>query len=203
MDQGSPEWFEARRGKLTASRIADIMAKTKSGPSASRSNYATQLVCERVTGTIEPGFTSAAMQWGVDQEPNGRLAYEVLTGATVDLAGFVDHPSIAMSGASPDGFVGANGLIEIKCPNTATHVETMLTGKIASKYLYQMQWQIVCTGRDWCDFVSYDPRLGPGLDTFIKRVPRDADMIAAIETEARAFLDEVAAMVSQLEQRRK
>ena len=199
IQQGTPEWFAQRCGKATASRIADIIARTKSGPAASRKNYASQLVCERLTGTVEETFTSKEMLWGTEKEPEARGAYAFLTGRDVLAAGFVDHPTIAMAGASPDGYVGEEGLIEIKCPNTATHIETLRGAAIKGNYETQMQWQMACTGRQWCDFVSYDPRLPPHLALFVKRVPRDQRVIIELETEVAAFLREVTETVSALE----
>lgn len=199
IEQGSPEWFAQRAGKATASRIADIIAKTKSGPSASRKNYAAQLVAERLTGTVEQGYTNGAMQWGTEKEPEARAAYAFLHDADVVEAEFIVHPSISDSGASPDGFVGTDGLVEIKAPNTATHIETLLGKTVPSKYVTQMQWQMACTGRAWCDFVSYDPRLSLGLQLFVMRVHRDDALIASLEAEVSAFLAEVSATVEHLE----
>src|SRR6056297_3469810 len=163
IEQRSDEWFAQRCGKVTASRIADVMAKTKSGWGAGRANYMAQLVAERMTGNVEQSYINTAMQWGIDTEPQAVAAYEALKLCTVNPAPFVVHPEIPDAGASPDGFVGEWGLIECKCPNTATHIDTLLKGKIADKYQKQMQWQMACTGRQWCDFVSYDPRLNPEL----------------------------------------
>ena len=199
--QGSPEWFAARLGKVTASRVADVIAKTKSGPAATRANYAAQLICERLTGASEPGFTNAAMQWGNDQEPHAREAYEYQTGEFVDQVAFIAHPRIKDSGASPDGLVGLDGMVEIKCPNTATHLETLTSGKPAGKYVTQMQWQMACTDRQWCDYVSYDPRLPEELKLFVVRVPRDDDMIAELEAEVIAFLVEIDARLTDLSAR--
>lgn len=199
--QGSSDWFAARAGKATASRIADIMAKTKSGPSASRKNYMAQLVCERLTGKVEETFTNAAMQWGTEKEPEARAAYAFLhaDGLEVTTAGFVDHPKIQMAGASPDGYVGDEGLLEIKCPNSASHIETLLGKSVPGKYLTQIMWQLACTGRAWCDFVSYDPRMPDHLALFVHRVHRDPKMIIEMETEVSAFLREVSAQVAALE----
>jgi putative phage-type endonuclease len=199
--QGTPEWFAARAGKVTASRVADVIAKTKSGYSTSRANYLAELLCERLTGACEPGFTNAAMQWGRDQEPFARQAYEFRKGVEVYEVGFIDHPEIAMSGASPDGYVGDDGLVEIKCPNTATHLETLLNGGVAGKYVTQIQWQLACTGRAWCDFVSFDPRLPAELQVHVERVPRDASMILDLEGEVAGFIRELDAKVMQLRQR--
>jgi len=198
MDQQSEEWFAARLGKVTASRVADVIARTKTGPSASRANYMAELVAERLTGTRGESFTNAAMQWGADQEPEARLAYEFRTDAVVDLIGFVEHPSILMSGASPDGLIGSDGLVEIKCPNTATHIETLLTGVIPGKYETQMLWQMACTGRAWCDFTSFDPRLPEEMRLFVKRFDRDDKRIAEMEEQVREFLFELDGTVTRL-----
>ena len=137
-EQRTTEWFQARLGKVTASRVADVIAKTKTGYSASRENYMAQLVVERLTNTQAESFTNAAMQWGTDQEPFARAAYELKMGVMVDETGLVDHPTIPMAGASPDGLVGEDGLVEIKCPNTATHIDTLLTQTVPAKYNTQM-----------------------------------------------------------------
>ena len=189
--QGSDQWFATRIGKVTASRVADVLAKTKSGYSASRDNYMAQLVCERLTGQREEFFTSAAMQHGTDTEPLARLSYEVANNVLVDEVGFVPHPTIAMAGASPDGLVGDDGLLEIKCPNTATHIDTLLTQIVPSKYNTQMQFQMACTGRSWCDFVSFDNRLPEELQLFVKRVPRDDVFIKQTEDAIVKFLAEL------------
>lgn len=198
MEQRSAEWFAHRAGRVTASKIADVMAKTKTGPAASRKNFAADLVAERFSGARAEGFSNAAMQWGTEQEPAARAAYEFLHDAEVVEVGFIDHPSIEWAGCSPDGLVGADGMVEIKCPNTATHIETLLTGQIEGKYLKQMQFQLACSGRAWCDFVSYDPRMPAEMQLFVQRVPRDGAAIVEIETEVRAFLAEVAATVEAL-----
>ena len=199
IEQGTPEWFAARLGKATGSRIADIIAKTKTGYSTSRANYAAQLVCERLTGKVAESFTNAAMQWGTETEPLARAAYEVKTGEMVDQIGFVGHPSIENSGASPDGLVGLFGMLEIKCPNTATHIETLLSQQVPTKYITQMQWQMACAGRrQWCDFVSFDPRMPENLQLFIKRVEYDPPYVAMLEKEVIQFLMDVEANVTQL-----
>jgi putative phage-type endonuclease len=198
MDQQSDEWFAARLGKVTASRVADVVAKTKSGYSTSRANYMAELVAERLTGAKAESFSNAAMQWGTEQEPEARLAYEFRTDAEIELVGFIPHPSIVMSGASPDGLVGDSGLVEIKCPNTATHIDTLLTGTIPGKYETQMLWQMACTGREWCDFASYDPRMPVEMQLFVKRFNRDAERIAELEAEVRAFLAELDSTVASL-----
>ena len=202
MEQRSPEWFAARLGKVTASRVADVIAKTKSGYSTSRDNYMAQLVCERMTGTQGESYTNAAMQWGTDQEPLARAAYEATQDVLVDETGFVIHPRIQEAGASPDGLVGMFGLIEIKCPNTATHIETILSDKVPSKYITQMQWQMACTERQWTDFVSYDPRMPEGLQLFIQRVDFDPMYVRQLETEVTAFLCELETKIKNLNERK-
>lgn len=197
--QRTDAWFAQRAGCLTASRVGDMMAKTKSGYSASRANYAAQLIAERLTGTPAPSFSNAAMQHGIDTEAEARNAYEFIHGVTVIEAPFVRHPVIEWSGASPDGLVGDNGLVEIKCPNTATHIATLQGSNIDQKYIYQTQWQMACTGTEWCDFASFDPRLPIEMQLHVRRVDRDAELIAEIEAEAIAFLDEIAATVADLE----
>ena len=198
MDQGSDEWFAIRIGKVTASRVADILAKTKSGYSTSRDNYMAQLVCERLTNQKAESFTNAAMQHGTETEPLARAAYEALKDVLVDEVGFVPHPSIKMAGASPDGLVGDDGLIEIKCPNTATHIDTLLSESVPTKYFTQMQFQMACTGREWCDFVSFDNRLPEELQLFVKRVPRDDVYIRLIEAEIIQFLAELDDKINKL-----
>ncbi|QVJ07671.1 YqaJ viral recombinase family protein [Sphingopyxis sp. BSN-002] len=201
IEQRSPEWFAERCGKVTASKIADLMARTQKGWGASRANYAAQLVCERLTGTAEQGYSNAAMQWGTDWEPEAREAYGLHVGEFVDEIGFARHPVIADSGASPDGLVGDDGLVEIKCPNSATHIATLRGEPIADKYIKQMQWQMACTGRQWCDFASYDPRLPERMRLHVARVSRDQAMIDDIEAHVQDFLAEVAATVADLEAR--
>ena len=201
MDQRTPEWFAARCGKVTASKIADIVAKTKEGKaSASRKNYMAQLVCERLTGKPKEGYSDAAMQWGTDQEPFARDAYSAKTGELVTEVGFVNHPRIAMSGASPDGLVGADGNVEIKCPETAQHLEYLLDRKPPQKYYDQMQWQMACCMTQWCDFVSFDPRMPAELQLLVVRIKRDEDRIKLLEAEVETFLEELDAKVKALKE---
>jgi putative phage-type endonuclease len=198
IEQGTDEWFAARLGKVTASRVADVIAKTKSGYSASRDNYMAQLVCERLTNTKEAGFSSAAMTWGTETEPLARAAYEAVADVLVDEVGFINHPTIEAAGASPDGLVGQLGLLEIKCPNTNTHIDTLLNQNVPSKYNIQMHWQMICTGRHWCDFVSFDPRLPKELQLFVKRVPYDPVYGAMLEKEVILFLQELDGKIKKL-----
>lgn len=196
--QGSPEWFALRLGKVTASKVADVVAKTKSGYSASRANYMALLIAERLTSTTAEPYTNAAMQHGTETEPEARAAYEFYQGVTVREVAFVVHPAVDQSGCSPDGLVGDDGLVEIKCPQTARHLETLLGQAVPGKYDTQMQFQMACTGRKYCDFVSYDPRMPENMRLFIKRVPRDDARIKELESEVAAFLLEMAVKLSQL-----
>ena len=196
--QGSDAWFAQRLGKVTASRVADVIAKTKTGYSTSRDNYMAQLVCERMTGVVAESFTNSAMQWGTETEPLARAAYEAHADVLVDEVAMIAHPTIEAAGASPDGLVGNDGLLEIKCPNTATHIDTLLTQSVPSKYNTQMQWQLSCTGRQWCDFVSFDSRLPKELQLFVKRVPRDTAYIQMLEEEVKKFLKELDGKIMKL-----
>lgn len=197
--QGTAEWHALRLGKVTASRVADVIAKTKTGPSASRAKYAGELIAERLTGTPAERFTNAAMAWGTEQEPAARKTYEFYRDTDVEQVAFVLHPTIGDSGASPDGLVDVDGLVEIKCPETHTHIETLLGQAVPAKYVTQMQWQMACTGRAWCDFVSYDPRLPEPMRFFCKRVMREDALIAELEREVVVFLNEVRGTVAQLQ----
>ena len=199
--QRSPEWFAARLGCVTASRVSDVIAKTKSGWGASRATYMGQLIAERLTGRSSESFSNGAMQWGTDTEPAARAAYQFYTDLTVAEAGFVPHPTIALSGASPDGMIDDDGLLELKCPNTSTHIETLLGQSVPGKYIAQMQWQMACTGRQWCDFASFDPRMPESMSLFIQRVPRDPAMIRELEGHITVFLVELDAKVAQLSAR--
>ena len=196
--QGSTEWFYQRLGKVTASRVADVIAKTKTGYSTSRDNYMAQLVVERLTFTKQESYTNAAMQWGTDTEPFARAAYEAKVEILVTEVGFITHPWIEMSGASPDGLAD-DGLVEIKCPNTATHIATLLDQKVPEKYITQMMWQMACTARPWCDFVSFDPRMPEKHQLFIKRVMADKEIIQHLENMVTQFLREVELKIQQLE----
>jgi len=198
-EQGSPEWLQERCGKVTASRIADVMAKIKTGYGAGRANYMAEIIAERLTNVPKQGFTNEAMRWGTETEPQARAMYEFQTGLEVTETGFVPHPVIEGTGASPDGLVGDSGLIEIKCPNTATHMETLRGSAIDRKYVLQMHWQMICTGRDWCDFVSFDPRLSLAKQMHVRRVHRDAELCEEITAEVTRFLTELNETVAELE----
>ncbi len=197
-EQRTPEWFAERLGKVTASKVGDVMmAKTTAG----YQNYRAQLICERLTGEATETFVSAAMQHGTDTEPQARAFYELESGVTVQEVGFVAHPTIEMTGASPDGLVGDDGLVEIKCPQPATHIKTLTGAAIDKRYLLQMHWQMICTGRDWCDFVSFCPALPADMQMHIERVPRDDKLSEEITAAVVGFLADVSAAVDDLENR--
>lgn len=191
MEQGSPEWFAARAGKVTASRVSDIVTRTKSGYAASRANYMAELLCERLTGQPAPSFQSPAMAWGTANEPVARQRFVEVFGMPVEEVGFVPHATIANTGASPDGLIQHDGLIEIKCPQTSTHLEILSGGKIPARYMFQMYWQMACTGRDWCMFVCFDPRLPEAMQLYTEEVPRDEKIIAELEEEVIKFIEEL------------
>jgi len=199
MEQRTDDWFTARLGKVTASSLYKVLAKTKTGYGADRGNYMTQLVLERVTGTKADSYTNAAMQWGIDQEPFARAAYEASRGVMVDEVGFIPHPTIAAAGASPDGLVGDDGMVEIKCPDSKTALECWLAeNPVESKYYAQMQWQMRCADRSWCDYVVFDPRMPAKAQLFVVRVLRDDKWLADVESEVIKFLAEVDAKVAAL-----
>ncbi len=200
--QRTDEWFAVRLGKVTASRMADVLSKGKSGESASRRNYRIELVAQRLTNQPNEPFTNAAMEWGTATEPLARVAYELKHNRDVIDIAFVEHPTIEWFGCSPDGLVGENGLIEIKCPNTTTHLDWMEDGKAPSKHIPQMMAQMACTGLQWCDFVSYDPRLPEDLQLFIVRVNRDQEYIDNMEVEVKKFLKEVEETINKLKSKK-
>lgn len=202
IEQGSPEWHAIRLGKVTASRIADATARTKTGWGASRANYMAELLVERLTERPTESYTNAAMQWGTDKEPDAIAAYEFLTGDTVERVAFDAHPTIAMAGASPDGLVGDKGLIEVKCPNTATHLATLLGGPVPEKYIIQTAWQMACRPeREWCDWCSFDPRVPDEMRLYVYRIRRDDALIANLEKEVNVFLAEIEKQVAELSAR--
>lgn len=202
MDQHSSEWFSARLGKVTASKVKDVMAKGRGGaPSSTRQNYMMQLLCERLTGKREEGFTSAAMARGTELEPVARSAYEIDKGVMTSETGLILHPKIEGFGASPDGLVGDRGMLEIKCPNTATHVFTMQSGKHDPQYEWQMFAQLACADRDWVDFVSFDDRMPDELQYACFRLERDEARIRQMETEIKLFLEELAELEHEMRER--
>ena len=197
-EQGTDEWMAERLGKVTASRISDVMMKPTT---AGYQNYRAQLVCERLTGTPTETFTSAAMQHGTDTEPQARAMYTLHSGNDVEQVGFIDHPDIAMTGASPDGLIGDSGLVEIKCPQPAKHIKTLLGANVDRNYLLQMQWQMICTGRTWCDFVSFNPGFPADLQLHCQRVELSADIAAEITAAVTGFLADVESVTGQLTKR--
>lgn len=199
--QTDPGWAAARVGCISASRMGDMLAKIKTGWGASRANYAAQLVAERLTGAPSENFVNGAMQWGLDKEPEARAAYEFRIDKRTGPAAWIAHPSLEWAGASPDGFVEDDGLVEFKCPNTATHIETLLGTGIPEKYRLQMQWQMACAGRQWCDFVSYDPRLPEQMRFYQRRFDREPETIAMLERESAVFLSEIADTLAALQKR--
>lgn len=198
LDQGSDAWFEARIGRITASRIKDVMAKTKTGYATSRSNYAAELMLERVTGQRASSYTNASMQWGTDTEPLARLAFSDAMGVDVQEVGFIQHPTIENSGASPDGLIGGNAILEIKCPNTATHCQWAMMGEVPPEHRLQMMWQLACTDRSVGYFCSFDHRMPEGSELFVRRIARDDLLIKQIEAEVIAFDQEVDNLVTGL-----
>ncbi len=196
--QGSEEWRQLRLGKVTASRVADIIAKTKTGYSTSRANYLTELVLERVTGSPADRYQNDAMRQGTELEPIARAAYEFETDAVVEQIAFATHPSLPMCGASPDGLVGTDGLLEIKAPQAAAHLDTVLTETVPAKYVTQIQWQLACLERQWCDYVSFNPLFPVSVRLFIKRIHRNDEFIAELESEVLKFLAEIDGKLDEL-----
>jgi putative phage-type endonuclease len=204
-EQQTEQWFTDRLGKVTASRLADVLAKTKTGYSASRANYMTQLVLERITKTRAESYSNAAMEWGVTQEPFARAAYEAHTGQMVEEVGFIQHPDIEDAGASPDGLVGDDGMVEIKCPSSSTALECWLIhaqggNPVDAKYYAQMQFQMRCADRSWVDYVVFDSRMPVKAQLFIYRVQRNAEFLKIAEDEVITFLTEVDIKVAALKQ---
>jgi putative phage-type endonuclease len=198
MEQRSEEWFQARLGKVTASRVADVLAKIKSGESASRRNYKIQLVSERLTGERQETYINQAMQDGIDREFYARERYVQQYGE-VEEVGFIQHPTLE-AGASPDGMVGTDGILEIKCPMGSTHTETLMTQEVPNKYVPQIQFQLLVTGRKWCDFVSYNPMFPENLQLFVKRVEADPVYQKELESEVKQFLSEVDDVINKLKE---
>ncbi len=198
-EQRSEAWFQARCGRATASRMGDLMARTKTGYGASRGNYMAELVLERLLG--RPAVTiinTAATRYGIEREPEARAAYELETEQFVIETGFLEHPAIPMSGASPDGLCGETGLVEIKCMGAAGHLDLLLRGSIPNAHILQMQFQLATTGRMWCDYAAYNPSFPQHLQLYIKRLERDDAMIADLEAETLKFLVEIEEKLEKL-----
>jgi putative phage-type endonuclease len=195
-EQGSPEWLAARAGKVTASMISNVLAKPET---AAYRDYQAQIVAELLTGKPQGSdFTNEAMQFGTENEPFARSAYEVYMGIMVDEVGLVLHPTIDRAGASPDGLVGSDGLVEIKCPKVATHLSYICAGVVPTKYKNQMLFQMICAERAWCDFVSFRPDLPEHLQLFVIRFQRDEAKIKELTTAVNAFLAQVDEMLTKL-----
>lgn len=199
VEQGTDEWRALRLGHVTASNVADVMAKGKSGEAVTRKKYKVKLLAERLTGASQDFYTNAAMEWGTEQEPYARMAYEVANDVLVDKTGFWPHETIKWVGVSPDGLVDNDGLVEIKCPNTTTHLDYILDDKVPTEYYKQIQCQLWVTGRSWCDFISFDPRLPQRNQLFVKRCFRDEALMAEMEKEIREFLQEIEYLIEQLQ----
>ena len=199
--QRTPEWLAERAGSCTASRASDVLAKIKTGEAAVRRKYRIQLVTERLTGIPVQGYINAAMQWGTDTEPMARMAYEAARGVFVEETGFCKHPSIAYCGASPDGLIADDGLVEIKCPESTTHIDWMTQSRVPPEHVPQLQFQLWVTGRQWCEFVSFDPRTPEHLRLFVVRALRDEAYINSLAAEVISFLADVEATIEQLSKR--
>lgn len=198
-EQNTPEWHQARAGRCTGSRIADVTAKTKTGVSAVRATYLGELVAERLAGFQSgDGYKSPAMKWGSDNEELACATYGFMYDCEPKKIGFVLHPKWDDAGASPDRLINNDGLIQVKCPNSITHITSLRGGAIDGKYLKQMQWEMLCAERSYCDFVSFDPRFPPEMQLYVQRVHRDDRLIAELEQEVRVFLDEVESTVAEL-----
>lgn len=196
--QRTAEWFAERAGCCTASRAADVLARIKTGEAATRRKYRIQLCTERLTGVPVQGYQNAAMLWGTETEPEARMAFEAERGAFVEEVGFCRHPEIVYCGASPDGTIGDEGLLEIKCPESTTHLEWMSQERVPPEHIPQIQFQLWVTGRKWCDFVSYDPRFPEHLRLYVVRVERDLKFIENLSAEVCNFLAEVDTLYHRL-----
>jgi putative phage-type endonuclease len=194
MDQRSVEWHQARLGHATGSRASDIIAGKDT---QARKGYITQLVTERLTGASQDFFTNADMQRGIEIEPVARAAYQA-SNELVDEVGFIKHKTILWFGASPDGLVGSDGLVEIKCPRSTTHLDYIQAKKPPQKYIPQMLAQLSCTGRKWVDFVSFDNRFPEHLQLFVVRFQPSAEELEQFESKVKAFLFEVNNLMEQL-----
>ncbi|MFU8928327.1 lambda exonuclease family protein [Acinetobacter puyangensis] len=194
--QRNDGWFASRVGKMTASQIKDIDAKPQKGKAYNAVTL--KILTERLTGVAAETPTTQQMQWGIDNEVHAIGEYEILTEQFVRGCELIDHHAIAMSGASPDGLVGEDGQIEVKCPNTTTHINTLLTREIPNEYVPQITWQLACTRRKWCDFISYDPRMPIGLQIIVIRVfAKDLD-ISGYEQKVILFNRQVDQAISDI-----
>lgn len=197
IQQGSDEWLELRLGKITASKLSDVLSKGRgNAPSKTRASYMLQLAAEKLTGKPEDSFTNKYMEWGNECEPQARSMYEFDSGNDVEEVAFVEFDE--WFGVSPDGLVGDKGLLEIKCPKTTTQIERYLAGVFPSAYMAQVQGQMLATGREWCDFVSFDPRISGEASYFCIRVERDEEYLKGLSAGISAFKDELIEMLGKL-----
>lgn len=190
VEQGSQEWLDARIPLITASRFLDVLTTIKSGYSAARKNYAAEIVVQRLTGKEIERFKTRAMEWGNETEDLAADTYMLLTGAIPEKCGIFIHNEHPF-GDSPDRLVGKDGTLEIKCLNTANHIEVLKTGKMPAKHMPQVQGHLWMTGRKWCDFISFDPDMPKDAQIFIQRIERDNDYIQMLEEELIVFNQEV------------
>jgi hypothetical protein len=199
-EQGTEEWTAYKMGRISGSRLQDILAepKTKGQRSASWRNYMAELCVERLTGKSSTHFTSKAMDYGTETEPLARMEYEARNLVNVEQVGFIDHPTIPMCGVSPDGLIGLDGGFESKCPNTATHIDRLFGEGLESRYFAQVQWGMECSGRHWWDFVSFDPDLPENCQFYCKRIMRDEPFLINARTKVIEFQAELEAMIEKL-----
>lgn len=202
IEQQTPEWLQMRVGMVTASRVDDVLAVPANGKGElkCRAKYRTEIISECLTGRAAEHYVTPAMEWGIETEPLARAAYEMRLDLEVADGGFHIHDEITRFGASPDGLIGEEGLLEVKCPTTATHIEWIIAGVTPEEYQPQMLAEMACTGRRWCDFVSFDPRLPKKMQLFVRRFPRNDERIAAMEKEVLKFLEEVIEKIKLLEE---
>ncbi|AQX28205.1 MULTISPECIES: lambda exonuclease family protein [unclassified Bartonella] len=202
MKQRTAEWFQAHLGKVTTSNIYNLLNKTAKGlPTSKYEEYKIKLMTERLVGEISHSYTTSAMQRGIEYEEDALKEYAFIYDTEVTQCGFIQHPTIQMVGASSDGFVGENGLVEIKCPRSVNHLRFWITEKIKPEYLAQMHFQMACTGRQWCDFVSYDPRFSgqsAHLRLKVQRIHRNDEQIEAINQAVETFLEEIEQEIKQI-----
>jgi len=198
VEQGSDLWKQLRLGHVTASNMADVMSKGKAGEAIGRYKYKIRLVAERMTNTPQESYSNAAMEWGIQNEEHAAKAYEAAFNVQTQKTGFWLHPEIRWLGVSPDRLIGEDGLIEIKCPNTTTHLDYIFSGKVPAEYVKQIQCQLWVTDREWCDFVSFDPRLPTRNQLFVVRAKRDEKLMREMEVEVTQFLEEVNKLIARL-----
>jgi putative phage-type endonuclease len=199
-EQGSGEWLAARCGLITASRLNDVMGYTKKGDETQkRADYRIELVSERLSGLATEKYVTFVMKEGTRLEPEARTEYELATDVMCDEVGFVLHPAMDFSGASPDGLVGQEGGLEIKCPTRTTHIEWLLAGVVPPEHEPQMVWNMVCCEREWWDFISYCPDFPAPFNRFIARLYRDEARIDVLDREVRKFNAEIEATIERLQ----